>query len=92
MSVSRWHCVHVQATFSVKKGSEAFKPQQVMLVLTSEETGVAAYAIGKAKRDAYTITINAAAVEKQLGKQVRRQCMRQCTSMAMRDDSMRLAA
>lgn len=46
-----------------------------MLVLTSEETGVAAYAIGKAKRDAYTITINAAAVEKQLGKQVCRQAV-----------------
>lgn len=41
-----------------------------MLVLTSEATGVAAYAVGKAKRDAYTISMNAAAVEKQLGKQV----------------------
>lgn len=64
------HTQTIQASFSVKKGGEDFKAQQVMLMLTSQVTGVSAYAVAKAKKDGgYTVSINAASVEKQLGKQ-----------------------
>lgn len=54
----------------MKKGGESFKPQQVMLMLKSKSLGLAAYAVGKLKSGSYSLSINAAAVEKQIGKAV----------------------
>lgn len=65
-----------QVTFVVTKGGQPFKPQQVMLMLKSKSLGLAAYAVGKAKGGSYALSINAAAVEKQIGKLVR--CMPSC--------------
>ncbi|EFJ50162.1 hypothetical protein VOLCADRAFT_103997 [Volvox carteri f. nagariensis] len=58
----------LDVTVAVKKGGEPFKPQQVMLMLKSKSLGLAAYAVGKFKSGSYVLSINAAAVEKQIGK------------------------
>ncbi|KAG2445474.1 hypothetical protein HXX76_000090 [Chlamydomonas incerta] len=58
----------IDVSLSVKKGGEAFKAQQVMLMLKSKSLGLAAYAVGKLKSGSYSLSINAAAVEKQIGK------------------------
>mmetsp|Transcript_31484 Transcript_31484/g.70093 ORF Transcript_31484/g.70093 Transcript_31484/m.70093 type:complete len:292 (-) Transcript_31484:521-1396(-) len=58
----------LEVTLSVSLGGNSFKPQQVMLLLKHKATGVGAYAVGKTKGSGYTITINNAAVEKQIGK------------------------
>ncbi|GFR49110.1 hypothetical protein Agub_g10906 [Astrephomene gubernaculifera] len=58
----------LEVSLAVKKSGEAFKPQQVMLMLRSKSLGLAAYAVGKLKGGAYQLSINAAAVEKQIGK------------------------
>ncbi|PNH01701.1 Dolichyl-diphosphooligosaccharide--protein glycosyltransferase subunit 2, partial [Tetrabaena socialis] len=75
MALSRWafavlvaQAALVLVTVTVKKGGESFKPQQVMLMLKSKSLGLAAYAVGKAKNGAYVLSINAASVEKQIGK------------------------
>jgi hypothetical protein len=61
----------LQLTFTPKVDGSAAKPQQAMLML-SANSGLAAYAVAKAKKDAsHTISVTQALVEKQIGKQVR---------------------
>jgi len=60
--------LRTQVTFSP---SGVDKPQQAMLMLTAAD-GSAAYVLAKVKAPAHTITVTAASIEKQLGKQVRR--------------------
>lgn len=55
----------VEVTFSP---SGVDKPQQAMLMLTAAD-GSAAYVLAKVKAPAHTITVTAASIEKQLGKQ-----------------------
>ncbi|GIL58159.1 hypothetical protein Vafri_13014 [Volvox africanus] len=58
----------LDVTTAIKKGGEVFKPQQVMLMLKSKSLGLAGYAVGKFKSGSYSLSINAAALEKQIGK------------------------
>jgi len=59
----------VELTFTPKIDGSAAKPQQAMLML-SAAGGLAAYAVGKPKKDgSHTISVTQALVEKQIGKQ-----------------------
>lgn len=62
--------VLAQITFGITAGGKAAKPQQVMLMLISPETGAAAYVVAKAKKSAYSATLSLASLEKQIGKSV----------------------
>jgi hypothetical protein len=50
---------------------EDIKPKQLMLQLTHTDSGVAAYVPAKVKGSSQLLTVNAAALERQLGKLVR---------------------
>lgn len=61
------------ATVAVSEG-EPIKPEQMFLALTHKATRVTAYLLGKAKKDtSYEFLATPAAIEKQIGKQVRAQ-------------------
>lgn len=62
----------MQVNLGVKADGQDYKPQQVFLALRHKKTGIAAYAVGKAKKDgSYTLTTTASSIEKQIGKLVR---------------------
>lgn len=57
----------LEISFAITLGGEAAKPQQVMVMVASPKTGAAAYAVAKAKKSIYTITVTLASLEKQIG-------------------------
>ena len=61
----------MQVTANVQADGSAFKPQQAMLALKHKASGVAAYALGKARKDStLTFTASASYIEQQIGKLV----------------------